>query len=53
MAAGIPAIAWIENSALVFVLAAAGALAIVVVAVRLWRDGRRRAAEGDRQGAPD
>jgi len=53
MALGIPAIAWIENSALVFVLAAAGALAIVVVAVRLWREGRRRTADGDRQGAPD
>jgi hypothetical protein len=52
MALGIPAIAWIENSALVFVLAAAGALAIVVVAVRLWRQGRRRSADGDRQGAP-
>ena len=52
MALGIPAIAWIENSALVLVLAAAGALAIVVVAVRLWREGRGRAADGDRNGAP-
>jgi len=52
MALGIPTIAWIENSALVFVLAAAGVIAIVVVAVRLWREGRRRAVEGDRRGAP-
>jgi hypothetical protein len=51
MALGIPAIAWIENSALVFVLTGAGALA-VVVAPRLWREGRRRAAGGTRQGAP-
>jgi hypothetical protein len=51
MALGIPAIAWIENSALVFVLTGAGALA-VVVALRLWREGRRRAAGGTRQGAP-
>ncbi|MGD0762280.1 MAG: hypothetical protein ABR929_03665 [Roseiarcus sp.] len=52
MALEIPAIAWIENSALVFVLAAAGALAVAAVAVHLWRGGRRRAADGDRQGAP-
>ena len=44
MAFGIPAIAWIENSALISVLAlaTAGALAIVIVVLRYWREGRRR-----------
>jgi hypothetical protein len=52
MALGIPAIAWIENSALVVVLATVGALAVVVVVLRLWREGRRRAADGVRWGEP-
>jgi hypothetical protein len=38
MALGIPAIAWIENSALIFVLIAAGALGIVGVFWWHWRE---------------
>ena len=38
MAFGIPAIAWIENSALIFVLIAAGLLGIVAVFWWHWRD---------------
>lgn len=38
MAFGIPAIAWIENSALIAVLIAAGVLGIIVVLWRHWRD---------------
>jgi hypothetical protein len=37
MALGIPAIAWIENSALIFVLVAAGVLGIVGVFWWYWR----------------
>ena len=40
MAFGIPAIAWIENSALIFALAGAVALAIVVVFFRYWGEAR-------------
>jgi magnesium-transporting ATPase (P-type) len=44
MALAIPVIAWIENSALIFMLvfAAACALAIAVVIFRSWHEGRRR-----------
>jgi hypothetical protein len=37
MALGIPAIAWIENSALIFVLVAAGVLGVVGVFWWYWR----------------
>jgi len=40
MALGIPAIAWIENSALIFVLIAAGVLGIVAVFWWHWRERR-------------
>jgi sensor domain CHASE-containing protein len=40
MALGIPAMAWIENSALLFVLIAAGILGIV--AVFWWHSRERR-----------
>jgi hypothetical protein len=39
MALGIPAIAWVENSALFFVLVAAGLIGIVAV---FWRHSRER-----------
>lgn len=42
MALGIPAIAWIENFALVFVVIAAAVLAIVVVFWWHWRERRGR-----------
>jgi hypothetical protein len=42
MALGIPAIAWIENSALIVVLIAAGALAIAAVFWWHWRRRRER-----------
>ena len=42
MALGIPAIAWIENSALFFVLVAAGVLGIVAVFWWHWRERRER-----------
>ncbi len=42
MALGIPAIAWIENSALIFVLIAAGVLAIFAVFWWHWRERRLR-----------
>ena len=42
MALGIPAIAWIENSALMFVLIAAGVLAIIAVFWWRWRERRER-----------
>lgn len=51
MALGIPAIAWIENSALILVLAAGGALAIAVAVLRLRHESRRRADDGGREGA--
>ena len=51
MALGIPAIAWIENSALVFVLAAVAALAIVVVFLRYWRGRRQRSNRDGRERA--
>ena len=51
MAFGIPAIAWIENSALIFVLAVAVALAIVVVFFRYWGE-RRRQPNRDGERAP-
>jgi hypothetical protein len=38
MAFGIPAIAWIENSALIFVLIAAGVLGVVAVFWWHWRE---------------
>jgi hypothetical protein len=38
MALGIPAIAWIENSALIFVLIAAGVLGVVAVFWWHWRE---------------
>jgi len=44
MAVGIPAIAWIENSSLIFVLLAAGAAGIVIVFWWHWRQNRRAAA---------
>jgi hypothetical protein len=44
MALGIPAIAWIENSALIFVLLAAGVLGIVVVFWWYWRQRRAPAS---------
>lgn len=44
MALGIPAIAWIENSALLFVLVAAGALGLVAVFWWHWRERRTRPA---------
>jgi hypothetical protein len=40
MALGIPAIAWIENSALLFVLIAAGVLGIIAVFWWYWRQRR-------------
>jgi hypothetical protein len=40
MALGIPAIAWIENSALIFALVAAGVLGIVGVFWGHWRERR-------------
>ena len=40
MAVGIPAIAWIENSALIFVLIAAGILGIAAVVWWHWRERR-------------
>jgi hypothetical protein len=46
MALGIPAIAWIENSALIFVLIAAGVLGIVAVFWWHWRE--RGSAESAR-----
>ncbi|HML08687.1 MAG TPA: hypothetical protein VK430_11240 [Xanthobacteraceae bacterium] len=42
MALGIPAIAWIENSALIVVLIVAGAVGIVAVFWWHWREGSRR-----------
>ncbi len=51
MAFGIPAIAWIENSALIFALAGAVALAIVVVFFRYWGE-RRRQPNRDGERAP-
>jgi len=42
MVLGIPAIAWIENTALFFVLVAAGALALVAVFWWYWRQERKR-----------
>ena len=42
MALGIPAIAWIENTALFFVLVAAGVLGIVAVFWWHWRERRKR-----------
>jgi hypothetical protein len=42
MALGIPAIAWIENSALFFVLVAAGLLGLVAVFWWHWRERRER-----------
>ncbi len=51
MAFGIPAIAWIENSALIFALAVAVALAIVVVFFRYWGE-RRRQPNRDGERAP-
>ena len=42
MALGIPAIAWIENSALIFVLIAAGLLGIVAVFAWHWHEKRAR-----------
>jgi hypothetical protein len=44
MALGIPAIAWIENTALIFVLIAAGALGIGAVLWWRWRGRRGREA---------
>ena len=41
MALGIPAIAWIENSALIFVLIAAAVLGIVAVFWWHWREWRK------------
>jgi len=38
-ALGIPAFAWIENSALIFVLIATGTLGIVTVFCWHWREG--------------
>jgi len=42
MAIGIPAIAWIENSALIFVLISAGILGIIGVLWWHWRERRQR-----------
>ncbi len=44
MALGIPAIAWIENTALFFVLVSAGVLGIVAVFWWHWRERRERSA---------
>ena len=43
MALGIPAIAWIENSALIFVLIGAGVLGVAAVFWRHWRERRKPA----------
>ena len=45
MALGIPAIAWIENSALIFVLIAAVVLGIVAVFWWHWRERQVHARE--------
>jgi hypothetical protein len=52
MALGIPAIAWIENSALIFVLAVVVALAIAVVLFRYWGEKRRRPHSDDERAPP-
>lgn len=46
MALGVPAIAWVEESALFFVLIAGATLAIAVVVWRRWH--KSRAGDGDR-----
>jgi hypothetical protein len=43
MALGIPAIAWIENSALIVVLIVAGVLGVTAVFWWHWREWRGRA----------
>ena len=42
MALGIPAVAWIENSALIFILISAGVLGIIGVFWWHWRESRQR-----------
>jgi hypothetical protein len=44
MALGIPALAWIENSALFFLLIAAGVLGILAVLWHHWHERRKRSA---------
>ena len=46
MALCVPALAWIENSALLFGLAAVAALALIVVSWRHWREKRQRSSAG-------
>jgi len=47
MALCVPALAWVENSALLVGLAAVAALALVVVSWRHWREKRQRSDDGD------
>ena len=47
MALCVPALAWVENSALLVGLAAVAALALVVVSWRHWREKRQRSDGGD------